>query len=180
MQSFIVQSFDNNEPLCIPVYPEGYTASLHKYVFTHEDYTAIPAKGKVVLYTCSWKDYPALRPKLTKLFSNFVTMPKDNYRSNNDRLNESNRAFLDILHDDNPGTELFVIPVHFTSGAYPTPENGIQFVTDKFFSNGNRASRTLKLYIGYRRDDMHGYFIDTYYTKTDSDNIEYEPNYSFM
>ena len=180
MQSFIVQSFDNNEPLCIPVYPDGYTATLNKYVFTHEDDPHIPQKGKVVLYTCSWKDYPVLRPKLEKLFSNFVTMPRDNTYNNNASLNRNNRGFLDILEDRNPGTELFIIPVHFTAGAYMVPENGIQFVTEKFFGIGNRDSRTVKLYIGYRREDMTGYFVDTYYTKTDSDNLDYEPNYSFM
>lgn len=180
MQSFIVQSFDNNEPLCIPVYSEGYTAVLHKYVFTHEDCLSIPPKSKVILFTCSWKDYPVLRPKLTKLFSNFVTISRNNDHNNNAHLNQYNQAFLNILNDVSPETELFVIPVHFTAGGYLTADNGIQLVTEKFFGSGNRASRTIKLYIGYKRDDMPTYFVDYYYTNTDGSNIEYEPNYSFV
>lgn len=178
MQTTQMSWFDNNEPISVPVYSDDESICLNKIEFTHEDNPYITPKGKVTIYTCTWKNYVAIRPLLTHLFSGFVTMVNsERFRTPNSVINPNNRNFVNLL--PLPEHELFILPAQITNTGTLSISGGVRLVSTRFIRMGNHNTRFINLCCGDKLQYQNAYLLDRYFESPEAVH-EYPTNLSFI
>lgn len=161
--------YTEHKPASVPLFES--VPILHKYTFTEEDNYLIKEGEHHTIYTCSMEHYQYIRPKLTDIFSQFVTLTNwGNFRLNDILFNEDNQNFKAIIESHNPEHQLFIVPTYQSTKREFEPLGGIRFVTNNFLRyNGTRDGRLI-ITLGDNRLNIWERLVDQYMQFSNSNN----------